>query len=1020
MRSLIRKYGFHKTDMCAFGLRCPKNHKPIKKRTGIVCSDPEFVKFVRTCPGNHEHQQNEGSIDANTTRCAFSAQYTQEFVRTIWECLGPESSAVLHVQSPPVDWASIDCECLAARREPEDPDANRKVDTALKKLHANLGHPSSRELIRVLKHSGASSHAIERANKLQCSVCMNHQRPSAPLPANTDRAREFNDRVGLDVKHVQGWQAGHKQVCVNIVDYATSFQVMVPIGRRETGELLRNAFCDKWLSFAGPPKTLVLDPGRPNLGTVFNDFCEQQGISVEQTAAESHWQLGKVERHGQWFSRILDRISDEVRPLDEEEHNTCIVQAQSAKNALLTEAGKSPYQLVFGRSPRVPGDVLQEQPNPVVSDAIEFDSLLQKANSVRQAARKAVLECQDDRALRAALRARPRLLKPFKKGDWVYYWRTQKYVGGVRVEGGRWYGAAMILGHIGKNLIVAHRRSILRCSPEHLRHASQEEASVAEFPHNELLGIKNLLERGQFPKSQFEDLVSQPPPQIDVEDQELQGPLNAAQCLEQQSRDAQAARQEVLPRAVHASPDHSAAVSGQSSGLDSVPSEVTPTSDVAMGPAQGIESYGPARTRHRITQKTRPNPILHRFQVTQPEDFMKLMQEVVPRIIEQAVSSEAAQSVPAESDPTDSSPRGNSQKRAASREPPIEPATTFRRAMSDEEAEVMYVEARSHESYFSSEVEALMAAFMQKRMQKELPATGNEPQLQSEIDGAKTLEWETVCGKQAVRVWTGAEAKRIRERHPDRFVGSRFVITRKTDEDGSRIKARICLQGHSDPDFHQKILSGLCHSPTLSQMGRSVLLQLLVSNHWIMNLGDIKGAFMEAGPIPQQFRPLYAHQPAGGVPGLGSDDVIEVVGNLYGSNDAPFQWFQTFDQEAKASGFEQSTFDKCLYFFRANGCLTGVLGAHVDDTITGGAGPEYQAAIARLKHRFPYRKWRVGSGEFCGVMYTQDPQSFEISYQQAEYARHLRPISMTKERRQARESAATDREVNAPSGERCS
>ena len=47
------------------------------------------------------------------------------------------------------------------------------------------------------------------------------------------------------------------------------------------------------------------------------------------------------------------------------------------------------------------------------------------------------------------------------------------------------------------------------------------------------------------------------------------------------------------------------------------------------------------------------------------------------------------------------------------------------------------------------------------------------------------------------------------------------------------------------------------------------------------------------------------------------------------------------------------------------------------------------------------------------MMYTQDPQSFEISYQQAEYVRHLRPISMTKERRQERESAATDREVNA-------
>ena len=61
---------------------------------------------------------------------------------------------------------------------------------------------------------------------------------------------------------------------------------------------------DHWLSWAGPPETLVLDPARPNLGEVFNDFCDGHGVKVEQTAAESHWQLGKVERHGQWFQRV--------------------------------------------------------------------------------------------------------------------------------------------------------------------------------------------------------------------------------------------------------------------------------------------------------------------------------------------------------------------------------------------------------------------------------------------------------------------------------------------------------------------------------------------------------------------------------------------------------------------------------------------------------------------------------------------------------------------------------------------
>ena len=87
------------------------------------------------------------------------------------------------------------------------------------------------------------------------------------------------------------------------------------------------------------------------------------------------------------------------------------------------------------------------------------------------------------------------------------------------LRGGRWHGAGMILGKLGVNYIVAHRRSLFRCSPEHLRHATSEEKTVADFDDNELLGIKNLLEKGQFPKGQFVDLVNTTlPPSPEISD----------------------------------------------------------------------------------------------------------------------------------------------------------------------------------------------------------------------------------------------------------------------------------------------------------------------------------------------------------------------------------------------------------------------------------------------------------------------------------------------------------------------
>ena len=898
--SLKRKFGFTTIDMCAHSVKYPETQKPVRHCTGLICSKPDvFRQLVHRCPGDHEHTQAQGK---SVNSCALTVQCAPDFNRAVWKSLGPCVQESLLAESQ-LDWHALGCECLAgdvaapandaegpaqaeAAPPAQDPEGDRRIDNALKKLHCNLGHPASRELVRVLKHSNASARAIERAAQLQCPVCANHQRPSAPLPANTSRNLEFNDRVGLDVKYLTGWRQGQKIACVNLIDYATSLQIMVPLGRRETGALLQSALRDRWIDWAGPPRTLILDPARPNLGEVFSDFCSGQGVDIEQTAAEAHWQLGKVERHGQWFSRILDRVLDESKPEDEEAWKTCLVQTQAAKNSLLSEAGASPFQMVFGRNPRIPSDLLQDAPHVAASDAIEHDTVLNRANAVRQAARRAFLQCQDDKALRAALRARPRVAKEFKSGDWVYYWRTQKSIGGVRIEGGRWYGAAMVLGSIGKNLIVAHKKSILRCAPEQLRAAMPEESVVADFPDNELLGIKNLLERGQFPKSQFIDLVPHDlPPAIDEDTcrPAPEVPRNAAQCLEEANRASNSPAVVEQPPA----PDGSAGPASADT-RDPHPSRHARVDHSGSG-------YGPVR---RVTGKSPPDMILHRPSAMREDDFVELMQEVVPRILQEFPAGARLEPARASTDVCPepaaerASPRGTSQKRSASETPPgVEPEARVARVESDSDealsVEALFCEVRDDQH--NSHIEALMAAFLQKRTQKELPPTGNDATIQAKVDEAKALEWETVAGKQAVRVWTGAKAKEIRARHADRFVGSRFVIVNKTDEDGSRIKARLCLQGHLDPDFHTKIQSGLCHSPTLSQLGKAVLLQLLVTNHWVMNLGDIKGAFLEAGPLPERFRPLYAHQPPGGVPGLPPDAVIEITGNLYGSNDAPFQ-----------------------------------------------------------------------------------------------------------------------------------
>ena len=108
--------------------------------------------------------------------------------------------------------------------------------------------------------------------------------------------------------------------------------------------------------------------------------------------------------------------------------------------------------------------------------------------------------------------------------------------------------------------------------------------------------------------------------------------------------------------------------------------------------------------------------------------------------------------------------------------------------------------------------EALIASFLQKKMQKEWHHSNNPPDLQEKINLSKTVEWTTLRDeKQALRVIAPREARRIRAQKPDRIMTSRFVIIEKHEDGDSKIKSRWCLRGHHDPDL---VLAGKCHSPT--------------------------------------------------------------------------------------------------------------------------------------------------------------------------------------------------------------
>ena len=1024
IKTLCRKYHTIKCHMCCYGLKLPESEKFIRKSTRLLVSHEEMKCLERLCPGSKDpqhrcHDTVAGSSPSVGPISVFAGKYTTEFVQAVLRTVPSYASAlnphqeVLEVIEDGIDQTGWN-EVLAVRDTLKEEKSPQEVKQVLLKLHKNLGHPHNSDLVRILKHGHASEQALQLARELQCPFCESHAKPHAALPSKPSQVVGFNNQIGIDVKHLPGWKPNQKIRALNIVDTASSFQRVIPFFESETSSLLWKLVQDHWLSWAGPPKEIMLDPKATNLGEPLVIPLEKLGVHVRPIAAEAHYQLGKVESHGGWFERVLKKVLDEHSPSTKEEWLECVIQAH-VKNQMIQNHGVTPCQYIFGRNPDIPSDLLSEPQSIIATTAATHDEALAKSQAIRTSARKAVLELQDNRTLRVALLARPRTSLEYPPGSLVAYWRNQKWVQGKLIQGGQWHGTAVVIGNVGRNIVIAHRKHVLRVAPEQLRPATSEEKQLLGTPQGDLLGIKDLIEGGAFKSNQYVDLIHQSYPSIGTPPvppglRPTFGPHQEHISQVKESEIDSLPVPSSVPNEMETSPDDPMpSVQPSASPGETV---VSPEAEVSSessssrssepyastAPVSTPETYGPVR--RKIIGKNGPEA-LWRPPAMRQEDFVSIMKEVVPTLIEEFTSADSSAS------------QGSKRNLESNSETdPNQPAVTKVRV--DAVCPMVPSEQNLHEVFSVAQmndanltIDVLIAEYLKKKMTKELHHSNNPSALQSKIDEGKQVEWNTLLNKPNVlRIHYGKAARNIKQQFSHRFIGSRFVLTRKPLEEGQTVdpdnwttfdvKGRWCLQGHLDPDLDAKAMEGRLQSPTLNQLSRMTLMQIIASFGWDLELGDIKGAFLESGEIDAKYRPLYAHQPPGGVPGLPVDAVIEVIGNVYGQNDAPAAWHTTFDSEAQKIGWTPSKFDKCLYTLRDKGKLVGIMGVHVDDTALGGEGLVFRQAVQDLRKRFPYRKWRINSGEFCGAFYKQDVKTKKIEMSMSKFAEGLKAANIKK------------------------
>ena len=143
---------------------------------------------------------------------------------------------------------------------------------------------------------------------------------------------------------------------------------------------------------------MVLDPAGENLHDIFLDPLELNSVETEVTAAESPWQAGITEASCRAFKMIFKKMLDSTQPKDKRKYEECIDAIASARNVLLRTHGViSPYQHVFGQDPELFLDVLVPRADVAAVTMSVLDRPSELATQIRQAARQAFVESQQNR-----------------------------------------------------------------------------------------------------------------------------------------------------------------------------------------------------------------------------------------------------------------------------------------------------------------------------------------------------------------------------------------------------------------------------------------------------------------------------------------------------------------------------------------------------------------------------------------------------------------------------------------------
>lgn len=229
--------------------------------------------------------------------------------------------------------------------------------TVLRQLHDDMGHQGVERTTSLVRDRFFWPHMQREVETYmsQCCACLKQKKPcrETRAPLNSIVTTQPFELVSIDFLHLDKCKGGYEYILV-IVDHYTRFAQAYATTTKSAKCVADKIFNDYALKF-GFPQRIHHDQGGEFENQLFAQLKKNCGVMGSRTTPYHPEGNGQVERMNRTLLQMLKTLTERQKSNWKESLNKLMFAYNSTRSEV---TGFSPFYLLFGRSSRLPVDLL--------------------------------------------------------------------------------------------------------------------------------------------------------------------------------------------------------------------------------------------------------------------------------------------------------------------------------------------------------------------------------------------------------------------------------------------------------------------------------------------------------------------------------------------------------------------------------------------------------------------------------------------------------------------------------------